>query len=157
MRNQNPPQFYNAFFMHEVYKFSIIPLFIYCILIFVELIYKESYLAIVAMFHSFVTIGMVAHIRHNDYTSINELFFKPMIFPYMSILSIIIYIFFIERQNILIASIITYTLSCLLFIRYSIAVLKHMYEYRQYQRLSLLSENYPLILPAPVIIEVDAR
>jgi hypothetical protein len=157
MRNQNPPRFYNAFFIHKVHKFSIIPLFIYCILIFVELIYKESYLAIVAMFHSFVTIVMVAHIKYNNYANINELFFKPMIFPYMSILLIMIYIFFIERQNVLIACIITYILLYLLFTWYSFAILKHMYEYRQYQRLSLLSENYPLILPASVIIEIDAR
>ena len=152
MRNQLPPppqslcnydnrEFANCmvWFIHMAYS----------ILTCVGLARSEKTIVFVFCFiHMFLLFGFIPHMSQTV---------KSLFIAYVATLLSYIYCIFIGESSIFHASLILAGCSFILITGYVIVRFYDIYRDNRYNQLVDLNEKYPLLLPIPVVIEVDAR
>lgn len=100
------------------------------------------------LIHMFLLFGFIPHMSQN---------LKQLLITYSATLLSYVYCIFIGEPSIFHASLILAGCSFILITIYVTVMSYDIYIDRRYNQLVNLNEKYPLLLPIPVVIEVDAR
>lgn len=100
------------------------------------------------LIHMFLLFGFIPHMSQT---------LKPLLIIYSGTVLSYIYCIFVKESSIFHASLILAGCSFILITGYVIVRSHDIYRNNQYDRLMDLNEKYPILLPIPVVMEVEAR